>query len=606
MRVDIIGGGPGGLFLAVLLRRYAIADDVRVFERNGPETTYGWGVVFPEGALDELGRVDPATHAAIVDAGTTWTPVDVRYRGSRTLVNGNRFHGVPRADLLAILRDTATGLGARVHHHHRVDSLADHAEADLVVGADGVNSMVRQTHQDVFRPNFEPSEFRYAWYGVDKVFPYFTYIFRDTEWGRFHGYCYPSGRSWSSMIIHVAEETWERAGFARLTEEESARRCEEIFAADLDGRAIRTNGAPWATFRQLDCATWHHGNVVLIGDAAHTAHWSIGSGTRLAIEDAIVLADELRARTGGLEDALARFERTRMPRVEKFQRAARRSERYFENVHRYADFEPIQFVYQLVARSWRITHADIAARDPEFSARFDGWFHGRATGRPTELAPPPAFAPLRIGGLHLDNRLVSEAGTPGTLGGGLVLDPAREGADRAGAVDAAGAPTCRRLSPTDDPGSYREAARRALDDGCSMLMLDLCAEPWPELVADPPKRALEALEALRACWPSPRPLAVALGPDPAGPSPTEPGTLVALARQLAGHGADLLLLEAPGSAGEQSGVLPLADAVRNEAGIAVMVDDSLRTLDQIHTVLAAGWADLCVLRPASTEIRMES
>lgn len=595
MRVDIIGGGPGGLFLAVLLRRYGIADDVRVFERNGPATTYGWGVVFPEGALDELGRVDPATHAAIVAAGTTWTPVDVRYRSSRLLVNGNRFHGVPRAALLAILRDTATGLGARVHHHHRVDGLDDHAGADLVVGADGVNSVVRRAYQDVFRPSFEQSEFRYVWYGVDKVFPYFTYIFRDTEWGRFHGYCYPSGQSWSSMIIHVAEETWERAGFAELDEKESARRCEEIFAADLDGRAIRSNGAPWANFRQLSCATWHHRDVVLIGDAAHTAHWSIGSGTRLAIEDAIVLADELRARPGSLTDALERFELARKPRVEKFQQAARRSERYFENLHRYTDFEPIQFAYQLVARSWRITHADIAARDPGFSARFDGWFHGRATGRRTELAPPPAFAPLRIGGLRLENRLVSGAGTPGTLGSGLVLG------SEPGAVDRAGAPVCRRIALADDPESLREQARRALDDGYSMVLLDLSAEPWPEPPADPPARVLAALESLRAGWPSPRPLAVALGPDPAGPGPTGPGPIVALARRLAEHGADLLLLAARGSADEPSNVLQLADAVRNEAGIPVMVDDALRTLDQVHTVLAAGWADLCVLRAEPTE-----
>ncbi|MFJ7905538.1 FAD-dependent monooxygenase [Kitasatospora sp. NPDC096204] len=595
MRVDIIGGGPGGLFLAVLLRRYGIADDVRVFERNGPETTYGWGVVFPEGALDELGRVDPATHAAIVAAGTTWTPVDVRYRSSRLLVNGNRFHGVPRAALLAILRDTATGLGARVHHHHRVESLDDHSGADLVVGADGVNSVVRRAHEDVFRPEFEQSAFRYVWYGVDKVFPYFTYIFRDTEWGRFHGYCYPSGQPWSSMIIHVSEETWQRAGFPELDEKESVRRCEEIFAADLDGRPIRSNGAPWANFRQLSCATWHHRDVVLIGDAAHTAHWSIGSGTRLAIEDAIVLADELRAGSGSLTDALARFERARMPRVEKFQQAARRSERYFENLHRYTDFEPTQFAYQLVARSWRITHADIAARDPEFSARFDGWFHSRATGRQAQLAPPPAFAPLRIGGLHLENRLVSEAGTPGTLGSALVLG------SEPGPVDRAAAPACRRLPLAEDPGSYRQLARQAVDDGCAMVLLDLSAEPWPQPTAGPPERVLAALDSLRAAWPSPRPIAVALGPDPAGPRPTGSGPLVALARQLAEHGADLLLLEARGAAGEPSDVLQLADAVRNEAGVAVMVDDSLRTLDQIHTVLAAGWADLCVLRPAPTE-----
>ncbi|GAA3748673.1 FAD-dependent monooxygenase [Salinactinospora qingdaonensis] len=615
MRVDIIGGGPAGLFLAGLLRRNGTADDVRLFERHAADASRGWGVVFPEGALDALERADPAAHAAVTAAGTSWSLVDIRYRSTRRLVNGNGFHGVPRDALLGVLRDTAADLGVSLHFGHRVHSLAEHAGADLVVGADGVHSVVRREHEEVFRPRVDHSPFRYAWFGVDRVFPYFTYIFRETRWGLFQGYCYPSGSRWSSMIVHVSQQTWERSGLASMDTHAAARLCEEIFAEDLDGGAILSDGLPWARFPNLECRTWHHGNTVLIGDAAHTAHWSIGSGTRLAIEDAIALAGELGDTTRPLAEALARFEESRRGTVARFQRASRLSAWYFENIDRYLGFEPIQFAYQLMARSWRITHGDIARRDPRFAAEFDGWFHTRATGEPTQIAPAPAFAPVRIGSLRLPNRVVT---TEGASGSGLVITeptppvpsaptgPASTDPEAIPPAAPESSPACIRLPLTDMPGAYHDLVKRAVAEGYAMAMLDLAESPLTELLEQPPLRPLAELA---AHWPHDAPIAAALAVGAAADPATESQQAVTLVRSLAEGGVKVVLLEAPRSIAAptprewDARVVRVADAVRNETGVAVIVDGGTHSLDQVDTVVAAGWADLCVLRcpPEPTE-----
>ncbi|MTE22508.1 NAD(P)-binding protein [Streptomyces sp. TRM43335] len=581
MRADIVGGGPAGLLTAVLLRRRGVADDVRVLERHPAGTTYGWGVVFPEGALDRLARAAPDIHADVLAAGTTWTHIDVRHRGFRRRVNGNRFHGIPRTALLEILQRAAADAGVRLTFGHTVEDPAGHPDADLVVGADGVRSAVREAHRDRFRPVLEESEFVYAWLGTDRVFHDFTYVFRDTPWGVFRAYAYPSGRPWSSLIVHVSPETWRESGLAEAGEEESARLCERVFARDLEGAAVLTKGSPWQRFPHLRCARWHHGRTVLVGDAAHTAHWSIGSGTRLAVEDAIALTEELAARPGRIEGALAAFERTRRPRVEKFQAAARRSERYFEKTPRYLDFEPSQFAYQLTARSWRIRHSDIARRDPDFVSAYDAWFHGRATGEPVEVAPSPAFAPLRVGSLVLPNRIVTLTGARGAALALVAPSAATPVPAPPGGCAVAGL----RVPVLKDPGGYTALAERARAAGYGLVLLDPSTDP---------EAGLAALKELRARWPADLPVAAALpephGTDEAGEARDE-AELVALARRSAATGADALLV---------AGVR-LADAVRNEGGVTVWVDGGARTRDDVDTVVAAGWADACVLHPTTPE-----
>ncbi|MGW5051309.1 FAD-dependent monooxygenase [Actinokineospora sp. NPDC004072] len=580
MRVDIIGGGPAGLFLAGLLRRDGFVDDVRLYERNEPDDSAGWAVVFPEGSLDQLSKVDRGVFEGIERAGMSWTEVEIRCRDSRYLVEGNRFHGIGRDRLLSVLRERAVELGVQIHYGHQVTDLAEHADADLVVGADGLNSVVRAAHAEQFGPRVEHGEFWYGWFGIEVAQPTFAYIFVETEWGLFQGYVYPSGQSWSSLIIYVSEDTWQRSGLAGMDVDESLRFCERVFADHFDGKPIQRRGPGWTRFRHLRCDSWHTDDVVLIGDAAHTAHWSIGSGTRLAIEDAIALADQLRAQPTDIPDALATYEKVRRQRVEQFQDAALLSERYFDTVRRYLDFEPIQFAYQLVARSWRITFADIAKRDPDFIRRFNAWFHSRATGQPVDIAPSPVFAPTSIGGLRLANRIVT---TVPTAGAGLVLGaPAGAGQAAAALVGADGL----------------EAALAAAQADHQLALLDLTARPVADLLADPPTADLARL---RAHWPADRPVGAALGL--AAGCDAAADTAVELARVLAGAGLDVVLLgpaaEDPPSRPGQ--VVQVADAVRNETGLAVIADDGLRTLDAADTAVAAGRADLCVLRFESSE-----
>ncbi|OLF12947.1 hypothetical protein BLA60_06760 [Actinophytocola xinjiangensis] len=574
MRVDIVGGGPAGLFLASRLRDDEVADDVRVYERDLPDASAGWAVVFPEGSLDQLSSVDPKVFAGIERVGTSWTKVEIRCRGSRYLVEGNRFHGIGRDALLTVLRERAEELGVSLRYGQES---ADHTGADLVVGADGLNSTVRAAHEQDFGPAIEQGSFWYGWFGVEVTAPTFAYIFVDTEWGLFQAYVYPSGQSWSSLIFYVSEETWQSSGMSTMDVEETMRFCERVFADHLDGRPIMRRGPAWSRFRHLRCASWHTDDTVLIGDAAHTAHWSIGSGTRLAIEDAIALAAQLRDQRDDVPDALARYEKVRRDRVEQFQDAALLSERYFDNVGRYLDYEPIQFAYQLTARSWRITFADIARRDPDFIRRFNAWFHGRATGTPTAIAPSPVFAPARIGGLELANRVVA---TEPTEGVGLLLDvPPAPGRPSATVVAATGL----------EPGL---AAARAA--GHHLALLDLSARPVGALLALPPAGELAVL---RAHWPAELPVGTVLGLSAGCDTVAATEALVELARTLQLSETDVVLLRPTAGDPPRPGqVLQAADAVRNETGLTVIVDDALRTLDAADTAIAAGRTDLCVLR----------
>ncbi|GGS57709.1 FAD-dependent monooxygenase [Actinokineospora fastidiosa] len=573
MRVDIIGGGPAGLFLSTLLRRDGV-EDVRVYERNEPSASAGWAVVFPEGSLDQLAGVDAESFAAIERAGMSWTKVEIRCRDSRYLVEGNRFHGIGRDALLTILRERATVLGVGLHYGHQVTDLADHADADLVVGADGLNSVVRSQQEAAFGPRIEHGSFYYGWFGVEAAAPTFAYIFVDTEWGLFQGYVYPSGQSWSSLIIYASEETWQRSGMAGMDIDESLRFCERVFADHLDGRPILRRGPAWTKFRHLRCDTWHTDDTVLIGDAAHTAHWSIGSGTRLAIEDAIALAAQLRAEPN-IPDALAMYEKVRRGRVEQFQDAALLSERYFDTVGRYLDYDPIQFAYQLTARSWRISYGDIARRDPDFIRRFNAWFHSRATGTPTAIAPPPVFAPAVVGGLRLANRV---AATVPTEGAGLLI----------GTPPVPGTPAAAVLA-ADRLDAELAAAR---DAGYQLALLDLSAHAVADLLAAPPE-----LPALRAQWPEDQPVGAVIALSSGCDTVAGTEEAVALARAVEAAGAAVVLLRPSADEPPRAGqVLQVADAVRNETGLAVVVEDGMRTLDAADTAIAAGRADLCVLR----------
>ena len=411
MKVGILGAGPGGLYLALLLKKLDPRHEVRVVERNPPGATFGWGVVFSEETLGALRDADYETYEQITDSFAKWGAIDVLYRGETVRSRGHVFSGMSRKVLLQLLQRRCEELGSVLEFEREVADLGPFAGCDLVVAADGVFSTVRRRHERDFEPSLDRHRTKYAWFGSDLVFDAFTFVFRDTEHGLFQVHAYPFDARTSTFIVETHESTWRRAGLDQMSEQESLEYCQELFRPELGEHRLLSNRSVWFTFETLRNRNWHHGNVVLLGDAAHTAHFTIGSGTKLAMEDAISLANALQRFPGDLEAALTHYELERQPVVERFQEAARDSATYFENVSRYNRFEPVQFAFNLLTRSGRIGHLELERRDARFVAAVDRWFAGAATGQHAPLlAPPPLFTPFTLGATAVGNRIVLSPG----------------------------------------------------------------------------------------------------------------------------------------------------------------------------------------------------
>jgi anthraniloyl-CoA monooxygenase len=411
MRISILGAGPAGLYLALLAKKADPTREVTVVERNPPDATYGWGVVFSEETLGALRDADRPSYERITESFAKWGAVDIRYRGETVRSRGHAFSGMARKELLRILQERCADLGVELRFRHEVAGLEQLPEGDLIVGADGVNSLVRRLDEESFGPAFHVHGTKYVWFGTDLVFKAFTFVFRENDHGLFQVHAYPFDAATSTFIVECPEETWRAAGLDEATEADSIAYCEKLFAEDLGGHSLMSNRSLWASFVTLRNQSWHRGKVVLLGDAAHTAHFTIGSGTKLAMEDSVALAEALARRPGDLEAALTEFEMERQPVVERFQQAALESARYFENVRRYADFEPVQFAFNLLTRSGRITHLELTRRDPAFVVAVDSWFgasaiaDGAPQGDRMIVAPPPMLAPLRLRGDIVTNRV---------------------------------------------------------------------------------------------------------------------------------------------------------------------------------------------------------
>ena len=410
MRVGILGAGPAGLYLAILLRKADSRHEVRVVERNPPDATFGWGVVFSEETLGALRDADLTTYAEITDTFARWDTVDIRYRDQLLRSRGHTFSAIARKRLLAILQRRCLELAVELEFGVEADWPP---QADLMVAADGVNSATRRALATELGSVVEPQGCKYVWFGTDLVFDAFTFIFKETEFGLFQVHAYPFDENTSTFIVECPEPVWRRAGLDRCDEAASIAFCERLFADELAGHRLRSNRSVWLSFLRVSNASWHHGNVVLLGDAAHTAHFSIGSGTKLAMEDSIALANALVANRD-LEDALVEYELDRGPVVERTQQAADESAAYFGRVANYTDLEPVQFAFNLLTRSGRISHGNLSLRDPQFVRELDGWFAGGA-----QIAPPPMFAPFEVRGLTIRNRVVRPVATP--QGAGLAL-----------------------------------------------------------------------------------------------------------------------------------------------------------------------------------------
>ena len=427
MRYAVLGGGPSGLYFALLAKKSNPSDDVLVVERNPPDATFGWGVVFSEETLGALRDADYETYTEIGESFARWNAIDIYYRDTKIRSRGHVFTGISRKVLLSILQRRCRALGVRLEFEREVQDLAEFEGADLIVGADGINGLVRRTYGEFFKPQIATHPTKYAWFGSDMPLDAFTFIFRRNDDGLFQVHAYPFDAHACTFIVECPEEAWRRAGLESATEADSIAYCEALFQPELRGRRLMSNRSLWLNFATLRQETWHHGNVVVLGDAAHTAHFSIGSGTKLAMEDSIALVDALR-RHRDLPAALNDYEMERQPVVERFQEAALESSSYFEHVSRYAQFDPRQFAFNLLTRSRRITYVNLTQRDPELVRAVDSWFAAAAIGSPDgalRLSPPPMFAPLHIGDLTLPNRVAVAAGpdleAAARLGAGLLI-----------------------------------------------------------------------------------------------------------------------------------------------------------------------------------------
>lgn len=400
MRIAIAGGGPGGLYFAALMKQLDPAHDVTVFERNAPDDTFGFGVVFSDETLGGIESADTVIYEQMAARFARWTDIDIDFNGHKFTVGGQGFAAMSRKDLLHILQARAADLGVTVRFRTEapdVDTLR--ASYDLVLAADGVNSRIRTKYADAFGPSLDRRRNKYIWLGTDLVFEAFQFFVKQTEWGTMQIHGYPYSATGSTFIVEMHEDVWKRAGFDTG---DAVPRIAEIFVDELHGHHVLTNNSRWINFTTVRNERWHDGNVVLIGDAAHTAHFSIGSGTKLAMEDALALAACLHEQLT-LPLALEAYEKERKPVVESTQRAAQASLEWFENIGMYARQDPAQFCFNLLTRSRRITFENLKDRDREFAARIEADF---ARSQGASEVVPAMFQPVRIGSLELRNRIV--------------------------------------------------------------------------------------------------------------------------------------------------------------------------------------------------------
>jgi anthraniloyl-CoA monooxygenase len=413
MRITCIGGGPAGLYLGILLRKARPSWEFEILERNAPGQTFGWGVVFSDETLGYLEEADPETHVEITRAFAHWDAIDTYFKGTWRRSSGHGFSGIARKDLLDILAARARALGVSLKYNTEVDDIdALRKGTDLLVAADGVNSKVRARYTDSFAPSTEVRKAKYIWLGTKRVFEAFTFLFEEYADGIFQVHAYRFNADTSTFIVETDPDTWKRAGLDTLPEAEQIALLERIFAKHLNGHALMSNRSTWIQFPTLKCGRWHHENAVLVGDSAHTAHFSIGSGTKLAMEDAIALAKSLCA-VEPLEKALVHYESERRLIVEKTQAAAQDSLLFFENTKRYFHFDPDAFNFRLLTRSKKIGYENLKVRDTQFVDSITTNFAEAARATPPAGAAladvPPMFTPFRLRGLTLENRIVMSA-----------------------------------------------------------------------------------------------------------------------------------------------------------------------------------------------------
>ncbi|MBJ3814578.1 bifunctional salicylyl-CoA 5-hydroxylase/oxidoreductase [Shimwellia pseudoproteus] len=718
MNIVCIGGGPAGLYFALLMKLQNPANHIVVVERNRPFDTFGWGVVFSDATLENLRQADPVSAAQITSQFSRWDNIDIHFKGTVNRSGGHGFIGIGRKKLLNILQERCQSLGVELVFDTLVEdehALAARYQADLVIASDGIHSRVRTRYQDIFQPDIDQRQCRFVWLGTRKVFDAFTFLFAESPHGWFQVHAYQFEPGLSTFIVETTEQTWQAAGLDTMSQQESIAYCEQLFAPWLEGEPLMSNAAHlrgaaiWIRFPRVICHHWvhwttqHHKKVpiVLMGDAAHSAHFSIGSGTKLALEDAIELARSLKQYGGDVRQGLEHYQAVRSVEVLKIQNAARNSTEWFENITRYENLAPPQFAYSLLTRSQRISHENLRLRDPRWLAGYEQWLAGQAN-------LPPLLTRYRLRDITLANRVVvspvllyqATDGVPGSFhqmhlvsravgGAGLVLTEmtaispggrvtpgcpglwndqqasawrqitdavhrhsqakigvqlghaGRRGSIQCGPdnpdmpliqdnwplVSASALPYIPGVSSTPAAATaqqlaaicaeYVAATRRAIDAGFDWLelqaghgfLLSAFISPLTNQRRDEYGGSLEnrlrfplaVFRAVRAVWPAHLPISVRLSTTDWVDGGTTVDDAVEMARQFRGAGADIITCSSGEVSVDQKPVYgrmfqtPMADRLRNEAGIATMAVGAISEADQVNGIIAAGRADLCAI-----------
>ncbi len=632
MKIACIGGGPAGLYLGILLKRSAPEHEVVIYERNRAAETFGFGVVFSDATLGNLQAADPESSAQITAQFERWDDIEIHVKGEVLRSTGHGFCGLERKVLLQILQTRAAALGVRVEYEHDLQALHE-IRADLIVASDGVASWVRDALAPVLQPSVDVRPNKFVWLGCTVPYRAFTFLFEDTPHGLFRVHAYPFQAGASTFIVECREPTWRAAGLAEADEDRTLEIIGDIFREHLGEHRLIKNRSIWRSFPTVRCATWSAQSgktpVVLLGDAAHTAHFSIGSGTKLAMEDAIVLRDELvRVRDGlDLPSALTAYEAKRRPEVEALQAAAQASLEWFEGTERYSQMAPVQFTYSLMTRSLRVSHASVAKRDPHLARGVEQLlaakvgvtrepplpptalpyvFGARKTRAPNRIAV--ACKPTHTGELANDDDLVT-LGSVAAIAG-LVVTPAisitatpfagpRINTDEQAVawrrivefVHAKGAIVVARIATSGAvPGALEAAVQRAAFAGFDLLLLDPGAPGANDVAIE---QLPGMVQAARASWPASQAIAAWLHDRPATRA-----SVVGHATQLVRAGATQLWISSVGDtqlAGARLPAAPLADRLRNELHVATaIVADSTASLPDLDAAIAAGRADLVV------------
>jgi anthraniloyl-CoA monooxygenase len=708
-RIVCMGGGPAGLYSAILFKKALPEASVEVLERNRPDDTFGWGVVFSDKTMGNFLDADAPSHARIVEQFYHWDDIDVHFKSQLVRSSGHGFAGISRRTLLNILQKRAASLGVKQSFQRELDDTKEFDDADLVVIAEGANSKARTRQAADFEPNVEARKCRFIWLGTTQKFSAFTFAFEKTEFGWFQIHAYQFSRDLSTVIVETREETWAAHGLDKAGIDESIAFCERLFAAYLGNAPLLSNarhlrGSAWLNFNRVACRHWHKGNRVLIGDAAHTAHFSIGSGTKLAMEDAISLVRHV-SHAAEVPSGLESYQRERSVEAQKLQNAARNRMEWFENVARYENMQPMQFAYSLLSGSQRIGHANLKLRDCKFIDRIEA---SMAQDSGVAQPRPPMFLPFCLRDMQLVNRIVVSPmaqyravdgvpsdwhlvhyGARATGGAGLVFTEMT-----CTSADARISPGCTGLWNEDQAAAWRRIVEFVHAESQARICLQLghagrkgstqlgwqeadrplASGNWPLLAPSPlpylpgvsqtpqemtraqmlavrddfvraaqlgaaagfdmlelhmahgyllasflspltnvrcdefggavqnrMRYPLQVLRAVREVWPAQKPLSVRVSASDWAEGGLSESDVIAIARALVAAGADVLDISSGQTVAHQQPVYgrmwqtPLADMVRNLAGVPTIAVGNIFEPDHVNSIIASGRADLCAL-----------